>query len=389
MFVALSEDQEFFRETTARFLAEAATPDALRALRDDAAGFEPGYWRQGAELGWTSLLVAEEHGGGTISGPGLVDLSLVAYEFGQHAAPGPLVATNVVASALSAHGSHPDVLRGLLDGTEVATWPIPRFGPGLGRWRTGAELRRDGDGVVLNGTLRPVESAGQAGFFLVSARDADADADGADGAGGRLTQVLVPASAPGVSVTPMQTVDLTRRFGAVAFEDVRLGPEAVVGTPGEAAADVARQFQAALVMLDAEAVGAMQAGFDMTVEWSFDRYTFGRPLASYQALKHRFADMMAWLEASHAISDSSCLAAAAGEEQAGELLSAAKAFIGQYGAELLQDCVQIHGGIGVTFEHDLHLFLRRFTVNRSLAGAPAAHRQHIALLIEAREEAAA
>ena len=94
MFVALSEDQEFFRETTARFLREHAPPDALRALRDDPAGFDAGYWRRGAELGWTSLLVAEEHGGGTISGPGLIDLSLVAYEFGQHAAPGPLVVTN-------------------------------------------------------------------------------------------------------------------------------------------------------------------------------------------------------------------------------------------------------------------------------------------------------
>jgi alkylation response protein AidB-like acyl-CoA dehydrogenase len=382
MFVALSEDQEFFRATTARFLTEHAPPDAVRALRDDPAGFDAGYWRQGAELGWTSLLVAEEHGGGTISGPGLVDLSLVAYEFGQHAAPGPLVATNVVASALSAHGSHPEVLAGLLAGTEIATWYIPELAPGPDGWRTGVELRRDGEGFVLRGTVRPVESAGQAAYVLVSAYDGD-------GGGGGMTQVLVPASASGVSVTPMQTVDLTRRFGAVTFDDVRLGPEAVVGPAGEAAADVERQFQAALVMLDAEAVGAMQAGFDMTVEWSFDRYTFGRPLASYQALKHRFADMMAWLEASHAISDSSCVAAASGDEEAAELLSAAKAFIGQYGAELLQDCVQIHGGIGVTFEHDLHLFLRRFTVNRSLAGTPAAHRQHIASLVEAREETAA
>jgi alkylation response protein AidB-like acyl-CoA dehydrogenase len=382
MLVSLSEDQEFFRETTARFLTQQAPPDALRALRDDPAGFDAGYWRQGAELGWTSLLVAEEHGGGTISGPGLVDLGLVAYEFGQHAAPGPLVATNVVASALSTHGSHPDVLAGLLAGTEVATWCMPELGPSPGEWRSGVELRRSGDDLVLRGTVRPVEAAVQAGAFLVSARDADGDV-------GALTQVLVPATAAGVSVAPMQTVDLTRRFGAVTFEDVRLGRDAVVGSPGQAADDVARQFQTTLVLLDAEAVGAMQAGFDMTVEWSFDRYTFGRPLASYQALKHRFADMMAWLEGSHAISDSSCLAAAAGDEQADELLSAAKAFIGQYGAELLQDCVQIHGGIGVTFEHDLHLFLRRFTANRSMAGTPALHRQHIAALMEAREEAAA
>ncbi len=384
MLVSLSEDQEFFRETTARFLTQHAPPDALRALRDDPAGFDADYWRQGAELGWTSLLVAEEHGGGTISGPGLVDLGLVAYEFGQHAAPGPLMGTNVVASALSTHESHLDVLAGLLAGREIATWCMPELGSSLGAWRTGVELRRDGDDVVLRGTVRPVESAGQAGWFLVSARDADADGDV-----NALTQVLVPASAAGVSVTRMETVDLTRRFGQVTFDDVRLGTDAVVGSPSQAVADVERQFRTALVLLDAEAVGAMQAGFDMTVEWSFDRYTFGRPLASYQALKHRFADMMAWLEASHAISDSSCLAAAAGDEKAAELLSAAKAFIGQYGAELLQDCVQIHGGIGVTFEHDLHLFLRRFTANRSLAGTPATHRQYIASLIEAREEAAA
>jgi alkylation response protein AidB-like acyl-CoA dehydrogenase len=382
MLVALSEDQEFFRETTERFLTQHAPPDALRALRDDPAGFDPGYWRQGAELGWTSLLVDEAHGGGTIGGPGLVDLALVAYEFGHHAAPGPLVPANAVASALSAHGSHPDVLAGLLAGTEIATWPIPEFGGTLGEWRTGVEVRRDGDDIVLRGAVRPVESAGQAGHFLISAHDAGGDP-------GRLSQILVPASATGVSVTAMGTVDLTRRFGAVVLDDVRLGADALVGPPGEAAADVDRQFQATLVMLDAEAVGAMQAGFDMTVEYSFDRYTFGRPLASYQALKHRFADMMAWLEASHAISDASCLAAAAEEDQAGELLSAAKAYIGQYGADLLQDCVQIHGGIGVTFEHDLHLFLRRFTVNRSLAGTPAVHRQHIASFIEAREETAA
>ena len=138
-------------------------------------------------------------------------------------------------------------------------------------------------------------------------------------------------------------------------------------------------------MLNAESVGAMQTGFDMTVEWAFDRYSFGRPLASYQALKHRFADMFSWLEASHAISDAACAATEAAREDAAELVSAAKAYIGQYGAELLQDCVQMHGGIGVTFEHDLHLYLRRLTVDRALAGTPADHRQRIAALLVARE----
>ena len=125
----------------------------------------------------------------------------------------------------------------------------------------------------------------------------------------------------------------------------------------------------AVVIANAESVGAMQAAFDMTVEWAFDRYSFGRPLASYQALKHRFADMKAWLEASHAISDDGGRSRSPQRApDAAELVSAAKAFVGDYGSELLQDCVQIHGGIGVTFEHDLHLSFRRHTVNRALHG---------------------
>ncbi len=144
----------------------------------------------------------------------------------------------------------------------------------------------------------------------------------------------------------------------------------------------------ALVVLNAEAVGAMQTAFDMTVEWAFDRYSFGRPLASYQALKHRFADMASWLEAGHAISDEAAAAVAAGTPDAAELASVAKAFIGEYGTELLQECVQLHGGIGVTFEHDLHLFVRRQIVNRTQHGTPAEHRQRIADLFEAREDAA-
>ncbi len=186
----------------------------------------------------------------------------------------------------------------------------------------------------------------------------------------------------------MHTVDLTRRFDVVAFEEVRVPARAVVGDVGQADAQVERQLQLALVLLNAEAVGAMQAAFDMTVEWAFHRYSFGRPLASYQALKHRFADMVSWLEASHAISDDAAAAVATGSPGAAERVSAAKAFIGQYGSELLQDCVQLHGGIGVTFEHDLHLFLRRHTVNRALHGTPSEHRQRITDLLDEGEDAA-
>ena len=380
MLLGLSDDQQFFRETTGRFLAEQAPPDAVRALRDDATGFDPSFWRRGAELGWTSLLVSEAHGGGSVSGAGLVDLSLVAYEFGRHAAPGPLVTTNVVAATLSAHGAAPDVLGALLSGEGIAAWCAPVAGPN--GWRTTVEARHDGADLVLRGAARPVESAGAAGHLLVTC---------GDDVGGGTTQVLVPASAAGVAVSPMQTVDLTRRFSVVTFDDVTVPADAVVGAAGQASADVDRQFLEFLVILNAESVGAMQTGFDMTVEWAFDRYSFGRPLASYQALKHRFADMMSWLEASHAISAAACAATQEGSDGAPEMVSAAKAYIGHYGAELLQDCVQMHGGIGITFEHDLHLYLRRVIVDRALAGTPADHLQRIAGVVDgrARDEVAA
>jgi alkylation response protein AidB-like acyl-CoA dehydrogenase len=369
MLLRLAPDQAVFRETTAKFLDDVVPVDELRRRRDDPAGAEDGYWRKGADLGWTSLLVDEDHGGGSISGDGLVDLSLVAYEFGRHAAPGPLVPANVVASSLSAAGgAHTAVLDEVLAGA-IATWAFAEPRPNDRLGRTALDIRVDGDEVVLTGTKRPVESAAQAAYLLVTGRT---DAG--------LTQVVVPTDAPGVAITPMHTVDLTRRFAAVTFDGVRLPLGAVIGTPGEADAAVERQLQIALVLSCAEAVGAMQSGFDLTLAWANDRYSFGRPLASYQALKHRFADMKCWLEASHGITDAAVEAVATGSPEAAELASAAKAFVGEYGTEVLQDCVQMHGGIGVTFDHDLHLYLRRHTVNRALYGTPAEHRLRIAAL---------
>jgi alkylation response protein AidB-like acyl-CoA dehydrogenase len=124
------------------------------------------------------------------------------------------------------------------------------------------------------------------------------------------------------------------------------------------------------------------------VQWAFDRYSFGRPLASYQALKHRFADMMTWLQTSHALSDAAAAAVSEGRDDAVELVSAAKAYTGHYGSELMHDCVQMHGGIGVTFEHDIHLYLRRQTLNRSLHGTPAQHRLRITEALEREKDAA-
>jgi alkylation response protein AidB-like acyl-CoA dehydrogenase len=378
MLLQLSSDQEFFRDTTLRFLGDQVPVGEVRRLRGDPAGFDRAYWTRGAELGWTSLLVDAAQGGGSISDHGLVDLTLVADAFGRHAAPGPLIPVNVVAAALSeADGDRwAGVLGELLAGDAIATWCLAEPAPNASLGIVTLDVRVDGDEVVLDGVKRPVESAAQAHHLLVTGRT---------GAG--LTQVLVPADVAGVSIEPMRTVDVTRRFDRVTFDGVRVPVTAVVGAVGEAEAQVERQLQLALVLTNAESVGVMQAAFDMTVEWAFDRYSFGRPLASYQALKHRYADMYSWLQAGHAISDEATAATASGAPDAARLVSAAKAFIGHYGSELLQECVQLHGGIGVTFEHDIHLFLRRHTVNVPLYGSPGEHRQRITDLLEA--EAAA
>ena len=372
MQIRLSSDQTFFRETTAKFLSDVVPVEVIRRLRDDAAGFDPTYWRRGAELGWTSLLVDETLGGGSISGDGVLDLAIVAYEFGQTAAPGPLGSANVVASALSESGTHKDVLAGLLDGSVLATSCFSSARSAASD--NSLTIHADGDELLLNGSRQPVESAAQASHLLITASSPDG-----------LTQVLVPTSTPGVSISALQTVDLTRRFSAVTFEQVRVSKTALVGEVGAAGPAVERQLQQALVVSNAESVGAIQAAFDMTVQWAFDRYSFGRPLAAYQALKHRFADMLSWVEAAHAIADEAAVAVAENSPKAASLVSAAKAFIGDYGGELMHECVQLHGGIGVTFEHDLHLFLRRQTVNRALLGTPAEHRQRLTDLHEQRE----
>jgi alkylation response protein AidB-like acyl-CoA dehydrogenase len=376
MKLTLSEDQLFFRETTQRFLDDQASVAELRRRRDDAVGFDADYWRRGAELGWTSFLVREEDGGGSISGDGLVDLSIVAHEIGAHAAPGPLVPVNVVAGALSRAGGHQDVLAGLLDGSTTASWCLSERSA-RSIVPSGLEIRRDGDDLVLQGVKRPVESAAQARHLLVTGRTGDG-----------LTQVLVPADAAGVTVTPLSTVDLTRRFSAVSFDDVRVPVSAAIGEVGKAADDVELQLQQALVLVASESTGAMQSAFDMTVQWAFDRYTFGRPLASYQALKHRFADMKSWVEAAHAISDEAAAAVTAATPTAASLVSAAKAYIGDAGGELMQECVQLHGGLGVTFEHDVHLFLRRHTLNQTLYGTAVQHRARLTDLAELQESAA-
>jgi len=393
MKLDLTPEQAFFHGTTRQFLDDKVPTSLVRELRSDPAGFGRDFWRQGADLGWTSLLVTEADGGGSVSGQGLVDLTLVAFEFGRYAAPGPLTAANLVTAAVARSGTaqqKAELLPGLMTGDRIGSWAYAEPRPFDRLGAVGVQARRSNGQYLLTGVKAPVEAAGQADLFLVTALLV---AEGDEDRG--LIQFLVPAGTPGVSVSPMGTLDITRRYGRVAFTDAAVPASAVLGEPGPVsgdtvagdtvAGDVERQLQIAVVIQLAELAGTMDRGLELTTEWLFNRYSFGRPLASYQALKHRFADMRAWLEAAHAMADAAAQHVQEETGRAGEYVSAGKSFLGAAALEVLQECVQFHGGIGVTFEHDLHLYLRRAVVDAQLYGTVVDHRERLTTILENRE----
>lgn len=375
MDVELDEGQRYFHETTRRFLETEMPTSGVRLLADTSEGFDRTWWAKGAGLGWVSLLVSEANGGGSLSGNGLADLAIVAEEYGRAVAPGPLFACNLVASALDAaaidgDSEHGDELASLITGDVVATWAYQDFGSS---WRPGVpalSAQVKGDDYLLNGRKTRVEFAEQADLLLVSAQ-----------LEGKATQFLVPRSTPGLTIEPLATLDLVRRYADVVLDDVRLPKSSLVGSEGNAGAMIEHQFLILLVLQCAEMAGAADKVFTMTTEYAADRFTFGRPLNSYQALKHRFADMKVAVEACHATADEAALAVGSQSPDSERLASIAKAYVGRYAPEVAQDCVQMHGGIGVTWDHDLHLFLRRITTDRTLGGTPQDHVRHLGALV--------
>ncbi|WP_419918406.1 acyl-CoA dehydrogenase family protein [Candidatus Poriferisocius sp.] len=372
MRVDLNDDQEFFRATTRRFVESETPISVIREWHDHPDGCPGSWWQAAAGLGWTSLMVPESLGGGSVSGRPIVDLAIVADEMGRGLVPGPFMPVNVVADTLARSGT-PDqqaLLEGVMAGGVVPAWAFCEPGGDWTADHVATEAVPTGGGYVITGTKTAVEAGAQAHHLLVTARTSDGPA-----------QFLLPGDTPGITITPQESLDLGRRFAEVRFAEVFAGPDTLVGVPGEAtSADVERQCRIMLVLQCADSAGAAARVLEFTVEYAFNRYSFGRPLASYQALKHRFADMKLWSEASQAVTDGAADAMASGEDEA-RMVSVAKSYVGDHSVELMQDCVQLHGGIGVTWEHDLHLYLRRVTVNRGLFGSSADHRERLAMAL--------
>jgi alkylation response protein AidB-like acyl-CoA dehydrogenase len=367
----LTADQKLFRTTTRDFLDKQMPLPRVRELGEGGGGFERDWWAQGSELGWNSMLAGSY--GDSISGEGLVDTCIVAEEMGRVTAPGPLLGVNVVTAALSEAANadeHGELITALMAGEAVASWAVYEPKHGWAPMAPGVRAAAAGAGYVLSGVKDRVEAGDQADWFLVTAAAPDG-----------VVQLLVPAAAPGVRITSEQSLDVVRRYARVELDGVSVPGSSVVRPAASAEAAVNRQIQIAVALQCAETAGVIERVFEFTTQWAFDRYSFGRPLASYQALKHRFADMKLWLEACQATASAAAHAAAQRSEDADELASVAKSYVGQRATDLVQDCVQMHGGIGVTWEHDIHLYLRRATVNRTMFGTPGEHRRRLADLL--------
>jgi len=367
----LTSDQELLQQTTARFIQSVCPLETVRALSDGDADAGPDYRRQAAELGWFAMLVPEDLGGGSVSGDGVLDAAIVAEERGRVLQPGLFVATNAVASGLVLDGTDEQrakVLAALAAGEATATWAAA--GPG-GDWDVetgvGAEATAGG-GYLLHGTKSFVQDAQTADWLLVTASGP--------------SQFLVAAGTPGVSVRRLDGLDLTRRFSEVRFDHVELPASAMVGAFGGAHAAIERQLQVAAVLTVAESVGAMSHDFEIALDYAKARTAFGRPIGSFQAVKHLLADTSLLLETSKALSAAAARAVGSGGPEAAEVTSMAKAFVGDSALDLAQNCFQVFGGIGYTWEHDQHLYLRRLTVDAALYGEPAWHRERICRLHE-------
>ncbi len=372
MDIDLTEDQRLLQDSTRRFVEDRSPIGVLRKLADSKQGLAMEAWRNGAEQGWVALFVPEAFGGFAESAKGLVDGAIVAEELGRVVYPGPFLSSAVTAFAIAESGSDHQkaaYLPALAAGESVVAWAVASLGVQAGLTPGGVRVVRDGDGFRLFGAARFVEDAEIASTLLVSAVS-----------DGGVSQFLLPADVAGVSIRPLDALDLGRRLATVEFADVVVGADALLGVFEGAADAVERQIQTAVVLQCAETVGVVDRALEICLDYTKQRLVFGRPVASYQAIKHRLADHVTQLEGMKAAVAHAAKAVQANAADAGIAISIAKSQCGRWGTEIVRDCMHLHGGIGVTWEHDMHFYLRRAVSNEALLGTPGAHHERLCRL---------
>ena len=374
MQFAHSEEQLAIRDAARSFLAEHASSERLRAVLAQPAGYDPKLWQQMAgELGWAGLAIPERFGG---AGLGWVELCILQEEQGRRLVASPFFSTVALAASLVSEAGSPEQCRDLLGRIAAGTTQMAcaLTGPEghAGVEGVTVELAAAAGGrFVLNGCSDFVIHADTAEVLLVLARTPGSRAESG------LSIVVIPARSPGVTITPHVMLDLTRPLSCVRLAGVAVTDEALLGAPGAAGAAIQKALQRAQIALAAEALGGAERVLEMTVEYVKQREQFGRPVGSFQAIKHRLADMMVQVEAARS---ASWYAACVADEQHAELAEAA-AIAKSYCCDAFYDCaanaIQLHGGIGFTWEHEAHLYFKRARASATLLGSPAWQREQL------------
>jgi alkylation response protein AidB-like acyl-CoA dehydrogenase len=352
---APTDEQAMLLDASVRFM-DAEHPMATVRQRADGGTYDDdAYRRAAAELGWFGLLADEAHGGGSISGNGVLDAAVIAAERGARLQPGPFPGHSAVVHALSDAGVREDVLTELIAGASWATWAA------------GSESACTLEGARLRGAIRVLADGPACRWLLVGAQAVDGPA-----------LVLVRADAPGVHRESLTGLDVTRRWSAVELVDLAISADDVIGAPGaESEARRNRLAERAAVLSAAESLGAMHADFELALQYAKDRVAFGRPIGSFQAIKHLLADTSLWLEMSKGIVAAAATALGTGAADGAELAHAAKSFVAERGVELAHNCFQVFGGIGYTWEHDQHLYFRRLASDAEAFGSAREQRSRL------------
>ena len=360
-----SEEQEELRSSVRRFVTDRAPLSRVRELMD-AGEIDRDFWAQaGAQLGLQGIAIPEEYGG---SGFSFAEQAIVLEELGAGLYGGPYLPSAVLAAtALLAspdESARQELLPGIASGETIAALA---FTEEDGSWDpAGIRLAavKSGDGWVLDGHKNFVLDGANAGLILVVAV-----------ADGGLSLFAVDAAASGLTATALPTLDQTRSLARLEFAAV---PADLIGSAGDAAAILDRVLDVAAIALAAEQLGGAQRALDITVDYTKTRHQFGRPIGSFQALKHRMADLLMEVESLRSAVAYAASAVAEGSDEVPALASLLKAYASETYFHVAAEMIQMHGGIGFTWEHDAHLFFKRAKSSELFLGDGAYHRERLA-----------
>jgi alkylation response protein AidB-like acyl-CoA dehydrogenase len=384
MDFGFSEEQELLRKTAREFLEAECPVTYARQMMEDERGYLPEKWQQMADLGWMGLIFPERFGG---SGLDMVDLVVVLEEMGRVVLPGPYFPTVLLGGiAISLAGSEEQQQRylpGICSGAQRATLAWLEES---GRWDSAGialPARRDCDAFVLEGTKLFVHDAHNADWMVVPARTS--------GEGDRgVTLMIVESDQAGLRTRVMKTMDQTRKLCEVTFEAVRVPQQRVLGAVDAGWPLLERVADRAKVGLCAEMCGGMEKVLDMSVSYAKVREQFGRPIGSFQAIQHKCANMLVQLESSKSATYYAAWAVANEVPEAHLAACMAKAYASDAYRMVSGEGIQIHGGIGFTWEHDMHLYFKRAKGSEVTFGDATWNRELVAreVLDKPEEEAA-